>query len=449
MYSAEAYLRMWEQVDISGGAAVPRVVAQIDGTEGDGEWYVSDVVVSWYDQCDASTIDYDTTGVDVSCTAESTCGPVTTSVIIQRDATPPTVTGSRLLSPVPPSGWFTEPVDVEFEAEDLTSGLFGGSPIAVPVLGEGQDMVASHTFRDQAGNTVLAEHGGINIDMTPPFVGFRFEHAPNLPPEEFAAELEKWHNFNVVFLVVAEDELSGVASIDPERLVVSTEGISVAGSATAYDVAGNSSTVESPAVKIDKTPPTIAFVSRLPEANEHGWNNSEITVTWSCQDSLSGVVDETVSQTLTTEGADLTLTGQCVDLAGNIAEHTVMGLNLDMTPPLLACAADPSEIWPPNHKLVPVTIGIEFTDALSGTDAFWLTAVASNEPDAGSGGGDKPNDIQGFTVDTDDTTGKLRAERAGDGSGRVYTFGYTGRDVAGNEATCTTVATVPHDQGND
>jgi len=447
MYSAEAYIRMWEQIDQSGGEAVPRVVAEVNGTEGNGAWYVSDVVVSWYDKCDATTIDYDTTGSDVSCTAPSTCGPVTTSVTIQRDATPPTVLDSRLISQLPPSGWFTEPVDVEFEAEDLTSGLFGGSPVTMSMIGEGEGMVASHTFRDQAGNSVLAEHGGINIDMTPPFVGFRFEHAPDLTPEEFTAELEKWHNFDIVFLVVAEDELSGVASVDPERLVVATEGISVAGTATATDVAGNESTVTSPSVKIDKTPPTIAFVSRLPEANQHGWNNSPITVTWTCQDGLSGVVEEVVTETLSTEGAGQSLTGQCVDQAGNIAEDTVEGLNLDMTPPLLACAADPSELWPANHKMVPVTIAIDFSDPISGTDGFWLTAVVSDEPDTGNGG-DKPNDIQGFDLGIDDTIGELRAERDGEGPGRTYMLDYACQDIAGNGATCSTAVAVPHDQGN-
>ena len=42
------------------------------------------------------------------------------------------------------------------------------------------------------------------------------------------AELEKWHNHDITFLVVAQDELSGVDWIDPEELVVSAEGISVA-----------------------------------------------------------------------------------------------------------------------------------------------------------------------------------------------------------------------------
>ncbi len=451
MYSAEAYIRMWELIDKSGGEAVPRVVADVVGTEGNGEWYLSDVLVGWGDMCDPTTIDFDTGGEDVSCTAGLAVCPVTTTVTIQRDATPPTVNDSYTTLPVPASGWFKEPVDVVFEAEDVTSGLVGGSPITVQFVAEGENMTATHTFFDQAGNSTLAEHGGINIDMTPPFVGFSFKHAPNLPPEEYAAELEKWHNHDITFVVTALDELSGVDWIDPEELVVSTEGISVAGSATAYDVAGNFSTVESPAVKIDKTPPTIAYVSRSPEQpNGHGWYNAPITVTWSCADTLSGVVEAEVTETLTTEGANLSLTGQCVDQAGNTAEHTVEGLNLDMTPPEFTCSADPSAMWPPNHKLVDVDVTIVFSDATSGTDGFWLTAATSNEPDAGLDDEDLPNDIQGFAVGTDDTSGRLRTERWDEGTGRIYTLDYAAQDLAGNSATCSTTVTVPHDQrGNN
>jgi len=67
------------------------------------------------------------------------------------------------------------------------------------------------------------------------------------------------HNGPVVLSVGAEDEWSGVASISPVALVLTSEGAAVRGSATAVDEAGNTATVESFAVQIDLTPPTIAF----------------------------------------------------------------------------------------------------------------------------------------------------------------------------------------------
>lgn len=50
----------------------------------------------------------------------------------------------------------------------------------------------------------------------------------------------------------------------------------------------------------------------------------------------------------------------------------------------------------------------------------------------------------GFTVGSTSLSGTLRAKRAGNGTGRFYSFGYEGRDRAGNTAACSTKVTVPH-----
>lgn len=119
---------------------------------------------------------------------------------------------------------------------------------------------------------------------------------------------------------------------------------------------------------------------------------------------------------------------------------------LDTTPPTVTCSASPDTLWPPNHKLTEVNTTVTVSDSGSGPGGFSLVSVTSNEPDEGLGDGDFPNDIQGFTVGTPDTSGFLRAERSGKGTGRVYTFTYQGTDLAGNSATCNVTVTVPHDQ---
>ena len=114
----------------------------------------------------------------------------------------------------------------------------------------------------------------------------------------------------------------------------------------------------------------------------------------------------------------------------------------------MACVATPGDLWPANHKLVPVSVGLTVTDALSGRSAAYAVSEArSSEPDDGLGDGDTAGDIQGFVVDASVVRGSLRAERAGGGSGRVYTLGYRGFDLAGNAATCGTTVVVPHDRG--
>jgi transcription elongation factor len=53
------------------------------------------------------------------------------------------------------------------------------------------------------------------------------------------------------------------------------------------DLAGNVART-SVLVNIDRTPPGIVEKSRTPAANAAGWNNGDVTVTWSCSDALSG-----------------------------------------------------------------------------------------------------------------------------------------------------------------
>lgn len=119
----------------------------------------------------------------------------------------------------------------------------------------------------------------------------------------------------------------------------------------------------------------------------------------------------------------------------------------DTTPPTVTCSATPKTLWPPNHKLRVVTVAVVVTDSGSGPAGFKLVSATSSEPDNGLGDGDTAGDIQGWTTGTADTSGMLRAERSGAGTGRVYTLTYEGADAAGNTATCSTTVTVPHDQG--
>lgn len=86
-------------------------------------------------------------------------------------------------------------------------------------------------------------------------------------------------------------------------------------------------------VKVDKTAPTITYDGRTPPANADGWNNSDVTVNWSCSDTLSGAVAATASQTVSTEGKDQSTTGSCTDNAGNKAQDIQSGINIDTTAP--------------------------------------------------------------------------------------------------------------------
>ena len=72
-----------------------------------------------------------------------------------------------------------------------------------------------------------------------------------------------------------------------------------------------------------------------------------------------------------------------------------------------------------------------------------IISVASNEPVKGLGDSDTAPDW----VITGDLTVKLRAERSGKGSGRIYTITVECADSSGNSSADTAKVTVPHDKG--
>lgn len=117
----------------------------------------------------------------------------------------------------------------------------------------------------------------------------------------------------------------------------------------------------------------------------------------------------------------------------------------DTVPPTITgVAASPNTLWPPNHKMVPVTVAVSASDNSGTKPSCKITSVASNEPDNGLGDGDTAPDWE----ITGDLIVNLRAERSGNGSGRVYSITTQCTDTSGNKSEPKSVTvTVPHDQG--
>lgn len=118
----------------------------------------------------------------------------------------------------------------------------------------------------------------------------------------------------------------------------------------------------------------------------------------------------------------------------------------DLAAPTISVALSTTTLWPPNHKLVPITATVRVSDRCDPTAVAKLVSVTSNEPDNGNGDGDTAGDIQGVSLGTADTTFALRAERKGNGDGRVYTIVYRVTDASGNAATATAYVRVPHNR---
>ena len=126
-------------------------------------------------------------------------------------------------------------------------------------------------------------------------------------------------------------------------------------------------------------------------------------------------------------------------------DPVVVGLETcDEIPPTIdAIYLTHDVLWPANHKYVPVDVNIFASDNFDTDVDVSLLSVTSNEPDNGAGDGNTVNDI----MIVNDLLVKLRAERSGRGSGRIYTMTYQATDDCGNTATAEATVTVPHNQG--
>ena len=116
-----------------------------------------------------------------------------------------------------------------------------------------------------------------------------------------------------------------------------------------------------------------------------------------------------------------------------------MTVKRDATAPTVTCTPTPSKLWPPNGRLVPVSVAVIVGDATSRPGRIRLTAETSSS-------GNAATDIVGFALGTPDVAGLLRAERRGDETSASTTLTYTAQDNAGNAATCVATVVVPHDQ---
>lgn len=109
-------------------------------------------------------------------------------------------------------------------------------------------------------------------------------------------------------------------------------------------------------------------------------------------------------------------------------------------PVVSAATVDKSLLWPVNHQMETVTVNYTATDNCS---VNCVLTVSSNEPLDGLGDGDTSPDWE--VIDAHHV--RLRVERSGTGTGRIYTITVTCTDPAGNTVVRTVTVKVPKSLG--
>jgi hypothetical protein len=225
-----------------------------------------------------------------------------------------------------------------------------------------------------------------------------------------------------------------------DAYTITNEGVTTISFSAVGDL-GNRSATKLVNVAIDKTPPIITgSLDRPPDRN--GWYSSNVTAHFECSDSRSGVASCPGDVVISSEGANQTVTGTATDLAGNQSTTIIENINLDKTGPEIRTSANPSFLWPPNGKLVPVVIRGTMTDAGSGVDPATTSFAVTDEyrriqpsgrVSIGSGGA--------FSL-----TVRLESQRTGgDKDGRSYVVRLNARDRVGHSTQAAITVLVPHD----
>ena len=134
----------------------------------------------------------------------------------------------------------------------------------------------------------------------------------------------------------------------------------------------------------------------------------------------------------TDEAAD----NRSTDATGNVEADRTITVKIDRTGPDVACMAAPGILWPPEGRFVPVAVGLDVDDLLSGPGSFRLDSLTSSEGGTGW--------ARNWRIGLADTAGELQAIRNEKPTvGRTYSLSYTVFDRAGNGTPCTATVRVP------
>lgn len=369
-----------------------------------GTWYNHAVGIAFsgtdatsgIDSCTTTTYsgpDGSSLTVSGSCTdkAGNTTAPVASSAF-SYDATPPTVTVTPDRAP-DHNGWYNHLVTFTPSGSDATSGIAScdpASPYSGPDTASGS--VTLHCT-DQAGNTGSGT-ASFKYDATPP--------TGVTAAAERGQDHNGWYNHALTVTWSGTDAISGIDSCTTSPYSGPDNG-SASLSGTCTDLAGNSSGSVAFNFKYDATPPIIAFVSRTP-ANGFGWNNTDVTVNWSCSDATSGPVLPSVSQTVSSEGANQSATGTCTDYAGNTASSTQPGINIDKTKPTVTITTPVNGATYTLNQAVVAGYSCADQPALSGIDKCVGPAASGSNINTSSVGN------KSFTVTATDRAGNTYSQ---------------------------------------
>ncbi|WP_340102449.1 immunoglobulin-like domain-containing protein [Rhodohalobacter sp. 8-1] len=252
-------------------------------------------------------------------------------------------------------------------------------------------------------------------------------------------------------------EISDICDADPALVIDAPEvNTSVTGeytiNYTGTDANGNSTLIQRQVIVEDTTPPDITLLGDDPlilECGVDSYNELGVDISDFCDADPALVID--ASDVNTSETGEYLVDYTGTDASGNFTVVQRKVIVEDTTPPQITVNSPATVLWSPNHEyriLSLADLDIEVEDACDQTltpENISIVKITSDEPENANGNGDgnTPEDI--IVGETCDVV-QLRAERAGNSNGRVYTLHLELMDASGNIGTATHEVHVPISQ---
>jgi hypothetical protein len=262
------------------------------------------------------------------------------------------------------NGWYVSAVTNRFTASDAGSGLDPGCAAAFPKnvstgSSEGTTVtVSSGACSDLAGNTNPGiSSASFEIDLTDP--------TAILAVTAGTPGTHGWYVSDVTVTTSGAETVSGPLSCTAaQQQTAETNGAVFNGSCT--NQAGRSATATPLTVKLDKTGPSAALAVTAGTLGAHGWYTSDVTVSTSGSDSVSGPVVCTADQQQTDETSGQALTGSCTNDAGITTDAAPLTVKLDKTGPSATLAVTAGALGANGWYTSDVTIETTGVDTISG-----------------------------------------------------------------------------------
>jgi hypothetical protein len=350
---------------VAADTTPPVVTPNVTGTQGNNNWYTSNVSVTWTVSdpdttvtsttgCGPSSVTSDTAGVTFTCQATSGGGTSSQSVTIKRDATAPNVTLSFGRTP-DHNGWYTSPVTISANGTDGMSGIAscGSSTYSGP---DDASASVSRSCSDDAGNSASAS-GTLKYDATGP--------TANLSVTAGTAGSNGWYTSNVTVHTSGTDAVSGpVTCTGDQSQTTETSGHVFNGSCT--NDAGVSTNAAPLNVKLDKTAPTaVALAVTAGTLGANGWYTSEVTLQTSGSEDMSTPLTCTADQHQTTESIGTTFNGSCTNDAGLTTNAIAKSIKLDKSGPSATLAVTDGTLGNNGWYITDVTLETSGADTIS------------------------------------------------------------------------------------